>query len=195
MSPWYADVVSPIFSKTYQSQGPDHKLTHRCELVVNSVDWGLHHVASSHYCANGACHYVFLAFASVAQKYGCETSKHPAVKAAKKDACRMMLEWESFDPSFLSGATTRGQFISQSSQQNGLAKKTKSPFRNTFCEQVRGARRGQSRRRGDAGQRGAEDAAGDAQPPREHDDLRNRPDLRKTMHARDTASWGELLYK
>jgi hypothetical protein len=54
-------VGSPIFSETYQSQGPDHKLAHRCELTVNSVDWGLHHVDTSHYCNNGACHYVFRA--------------------------------------------------------------------------------------------------------------------------------------
>ena len=49
------DVGSPIFSETYASAGPAHRLHHRCSLTVNSADMGLHHVVTGAYCANGAC--------------------------------------------------------------------------------------------------------------------------------------------
>ena len=53
--PIRVDVGSPIFSETYASAGPAHRLHHRCSLTVNSADMGLHHVVTGAYCANGAC--------------------------------------------------------------------------------------------------------------------------------------------
>lgn len=143
------DVGSPIFSETYATAGPAHRLHHRCSLTVNSADMGLRHVVTGAYCVNGAralrrpsrrspAHDSALprrtnaAFTStrpikperscgpsskrgvseaadlrararapklpdtLSVKHVCSPSFPPrrfAVKAAKKDACRLMLEW------------------------------------------------------------------------------------------------------
>tara|TARA_B100000401_G_C52646639_1_gene643348 strand:- start:8 stop:436 length:429 start_codon:yes stop_codon:yes gene_type:complete len=47
------DVGAPIFRESYESFGPAHRLTHRCNFVVHSEDMGLRKVVTSDYCANG----------------------------------------------------------------------------------------------------------------------------------------------
>ena len=140
------DVGSPIFSETYASAGPAHRLHHRCSLTVNSADMGLRHVVTGAYCVNGTRPLRRPSRRSPATirhfrdeptrrsrrlirsnpsevavrrpngefqkrrirarapklpdtwsvEHVCSPSIPPrrfAVKAAKKDACRLMLEW------------------------------------------------------------------------------------------------------
>ena len=152
------DVGSPIFSETYASAGPAHRLHHRCTLTVNSADMGLRHVVTGAYCVNGAralrrpsrrspahdsalprrTNAAFTSTRPIIPERSCGPSSEQgvseatdlrarvrapqlpntwsvehvcsptfpprrfAVKAAKKDACRLMLEWfksREVDPS------------------------------------------------------------------------------------------------
>ena len=47
------DVGAPIFRESYESFGPAHRLTHRCNFVVHSEDMGLRKAVTSDYCVNG----------------------------------------------------------------------------------------------------------------------------------------------